>query len=419
MKKLIYLTGSIESPFFTNEIEEFSGNFDEVFVIAYDGNKAICDKLSERYGFKYEFIYPNKLKINLISKYFCWRKQDYVVSEFRKHKGWSFSSLKKKLYDSLYGIYLIKLHQIVDAYIQEDDEIFVYSFWLSRPAFGAASFSMNRMPNVCRVVSRTHRYDLYEEENELGYLPFRKYITESLDTIYFSSRDTVQYFDKKHYSENKKPTYKLAYLGTNAYKRKEIDIQKKCLTIGSCSSIIKRKRLDLIIEFVAMLKNTGIDVRWIHIGDGELEEEMKILAGQRLCGVSYCFTGRLPDEEIYQLYGKEDVDLFVNLSDSEGIPVSIMEAISMGIPIVTRDVGGNSDAVIDNYNGYLLEESELLMEEMKEVAIKVVDAFKDKEHYKRMSDAAYSIWKDKFYGKRNANLVALDIVYNDKINKLS
>lgn len=91
----------------------------------------------------------------------------------------------------------------------------------------------------------------------------------------------------------------------------------------------------------------------------------------------------------------------------------------MGIPIVTRDVGGNSDAVIDNYNGYLLEESELLIEEMKEVAIKVVDAFKDKEHYKRMSDAAYSIWKDKFYGKRNANLVALDIVYNDKINKLS
>lgn len=419
MKKLIYLTGTIESPFFTNEIAEFSEVFDEVFVIVYDGNKMVCNELSEKYGFKYEFVYSNRITIKDLFMYFRWRKQEYVVSEFKKHKGISLSNIKKKLYDSLYGIYLIKLHQVVDSYIQEDDEIFVYSFWLSRSAFGAASFSANRMSNVCRIVSRTHRYDLYEEENDLGYLPFRKYISESLDTIYFSSRDTIQYFDNKHYFENKKPTYKLAYLGTRPYKRKGIDVKKQYLTIGSCSYIIKRKRLDLIIEFIVMLKNTGLNVKWIHIGDGELEKEIKALAVQKLCKVSYCFTGRLSDEEIYKLYEREDVDLFVNLSDSEGVPVSIMEALSMGIPVITRDVGGNSDAVINEYNGYLIKESGLILEEMKEVSFKVADVFKNKERYKMMSDAAYHIWREKFYGKRNAKLVALDIVENNKINKFS
>ena len=42
-----------------------------------------------------------------------------------------------------------------------------------------------------------------------------------------------------------------------------------------------------------------------------------------------------------------DFDLFVNMSLSEGIPVSIMEAISFGIPIIATNVGGNAEIVND------------------------------------------------------------------------
>ena len=52
------------------------------------------------------------------------------------------------------------------------------------------------------------------------------------------------------------------------------------------------------------------------------------------------------------------MDYFINLSDSEGIPVSIMEAMSVGIPIIARDVGGNREIVTNN-NGCLLEGDEI------------------------------------------------------------
>jgi len=56
-------------------------------------------------------------------------------------------------------------------------------------------------------------------------------------------------------------------------------------------------------------------------------------------------------------YENNGVDLFINLSDIEGIPVSVMEAMSYGIPSIARDVGGISELVINGLNGILLPEN--------------------------------------------------------------
>lgn len=50
----------------------------------------------------------------------------------------------------------------------------------------------------------------------------------------------------------------------------------------------------------------------------------------------------LGNQLVYDFYRNNDVDVFVNLSESEGIPVSIIETISFGVPVVATDVGGNS-----------------------------------------------------------------------------
>ena len=46
--------------------------------------------------------------------------------------------------------------------------------------------------------------------------------------------------------------------------------------------------------------------------------------------------------------------LFINVSSSEGIPVSIMEAMSAGIPVIATAVGGTPEIVVDRMNGALL-----------------------------------------------------------------
>ena len=57
---------------------------------------------------------------------------------------------------------------------------------------------------------------------------------------------------------------------------------------------------------------------------------------------------------MFDFYKKNQIDVFVNVSDAEGVPVSIMEALSCHIPVVATDVGGVSDMVIHGENGLLL-----------------------------------------------------------------
>ena len=60
------------------------------------------------------------------------------------------------------------------------------------------------------------------------------------------------------------------------------------------------------------------------------------------------------NEKILEYYSQNYVDLFINVSDNEGIPVSIMEAMSAGIPVVATDVGGTSE-IVNEKNGYLID----------------------------------------------------------------
>src|SRR5690606_35919751 len=82
-------------------------------------------------------------------------------------------------------------------------------------------------------------------------------------------------------------------------------------------------------------------IQWHHFGDGPqmslLEREKSEISIKNL---TITLHGRVENSKIYDFYRYNPVDLFINLSSSEGIPVSIMEAISCGIPVVATNVGG-------------------------------------------------------------------------------
>ena len=66
--------------------------------------------------------------------------------------------------------------------------------------------------------------------------------------------------------------------------------------------------------------------------------------------------GMVNSELIMSYYVNKQIDLFINVSNSEGVPVSIMEAMSAGIPILATNVGGTSE-IVNNNNGKLLEKN--------------------------------------------------------------
>ena len=59
------------------------------------------------------------------------------------------------------------------------------------------------------------------------------------------------------------------------------------------------------------------------------------------------------NEEVMEYYKNNLVDLFVNMSESEGLPVSMMEAMSFGVPVIAPDVGGIKE-IVDENSGWLL-----------------------------------------------------------------
>jgi glycosyltransferase involved in cell wall biosynthesis len=110
------------------------------------------------------------------------------------------------------------------------------------------------------------------------------------------------------------------------------------------------KRVYLIAEALKLLK---IPVLWIHIGDGDLMPELRENVSMLPANIKVELPGLIATEDLMNYYFQLKIDLFLNVSTSEGVPVSIMEALSCSIPVMATDVGGTSD-VVDSTVGELL-----------------------------------------------------------------
>ena len=113
--------------------------------------------------------------------------------------------------------------------------------------------------------------------------------------------------------------------------------------------------------------------------------------------VNAVFEGRVENRKVLEFYRNNAINLFINLSDSEGIPVSIMEAMSFGIPCIATNVGGTSEIVVNGINGYLIDD-----EDDEYIAGKVDSiATMNAEDYRQLRDAARNTWEQKFNAKKN------------------
>lgn len=121
------------------------------------------------------------------------------------------------------------------------------------------------------------------------------------------------------------------------------------LRIVSCSNLIPLKRVHLIIEALSKMK---IPVEWIHFGDGPLSAEIAKLTETLDKTISAQMMGRVRNEIILKYYATHPIDLFINVSEVEGVPVSVMEAFSFGIPCFATNVGGTGE-IVNATNGYL------------------------------------------------------------------
>ena len=103
--------------------------------------------------------------------------------------------------------------------------------------------------------------------------------------------------------------------------------------------------------------NVSKTVEWIYFGERNLSKTIHEIAFDKLSkktNFRYEFKGFIVSAELLDFYKSNQVDLFINLSDSEGIPLSIMEVMSFGVPVLAKDVGGFSEIVVNGINGLIV-----------------------------------------------------------------
>ena len=187
-----------------------------------------------------------------------------------------------------------------------------------------------------KYVSRFHgEWDLWEESAQ-NYAPIRRKIVNHLDLAVFISQKGEAYF-KKRYPQCKTVVSRLGSRDCGPGKKSTDGV----IRVVSCSSVWWLKRVPLIYQ---ALKEMNEDIEWTHIGTGEDFDKLKNLVDtNKKNNVRVNLTGYLSHDEVLRYYAEHPVDVFINVSTNEGIPVSIMEAISFDIPVIATDVGGNSE----------------------------------------------------------------------------
>lgn len=230
------------------------------------------------------------------------------------------------------------------------DQVFFYSYRLAyQPLLAEKVMTISGIKGVS--IARAHGTDLYEEAAPNRYIPLRQRTMDVLDALYPVSNHGERYLRTRYADVESKIEVHL--LGTSDYGLGPEAQVDDAIRIVSCSALVPVKRIDRLIEALAIIPHRAI--HWVHFGDGPLRQTLLELAARRLGGnVVVDFRGAVSSASLMRTYQLEYFDLLVNVSESEGIPVSIMEACSFGIPIVATDVGGVSEIVKSGLNGVLL-----------------------------------------------------------------
>lgn len=138
-----------------------------------------------------------------------------------------------------------------------------------------------------------------------------------------------------------------------------------------------QKNLPLLLHAL-----TGISERFetVIVGAGELEAELKSTT-VRLELANVQFYGRADSDDLRELY--RTADIFVLPSEREGMPLVLLEAMAMGLPVVATDIPGNRDVIVDGVNGTLvpLDDPQALRQALLTIAT-------DTDLYRRMSEAS-------------------------------
>lgn len=346
---------------------------------------------------------PDNVKIVVVNPYASYSPKKMLIRD-GVSIFWTFLKIlwvsplnEKRLYLKKFRFFFLQLmHRLNGAEVLDhtisgyrSSNIVLYTYWFSLWT------SLLVFGKICKgrdysIITRAHGGDFDLAQNSQGYFLFRHFELRELSRVLTVSDYGKEYFSK-HLSRH--VSVSTSRLGVSEHGLNPINTELT-FHLVTCCYIVPLKRIHLVVE---MLKRLNMNITWTHFGSGELFEQTQQQAKELPSNIKTVFKGSVPNKEIIEFYKINPVDLFVNVSELEGIPVSIMEAISFGIPVIGCNTCGVPE-IVTAQTGWLLP----LQFDIDDAVCVIGEYLKKPKEYKiNFRKGVKDFWKENYNADRN------------------
>lgn len=272
----------------------------------------------------------------------------YFLNEFFRYKVYrNKTHFNQWFLSSFYTYKLLRnanIKEIIDLPDKASGSSVLYFYW----TMSNALIIPHLKKKYKKVVVRLHGFDLYTDRQN-GYIPYQPEMLRKADLIVCISDHGKAYLSSKFPELQHKIVRH--YLGVPVFGLNPGGKESDDFHIVSCSRVISLKR----VEYIAYaLERIPARIKWTHFGDGDFFSELKeIMDSLNLSQHIVNFKGWTGQDDLREFYANEHISAFLNVSWSEGLPVSVMEAASFGIPVIATNVGGTNE-IVSAKNGLLI-----------------------------------------------------------------
>ena len=296
----------------------------------------------------------------------------------------------------------------IEAFIKRENldlsETVFYSYWINLNSVALAMLKKRRK-NIT-FIARAHGFDVYDERNPHPFVSWKFFVLPRLNKACLISEAGKKYLDT-FYGEYQK-NYSVFRLGTTNPNTDSAFSNENSLFILSASNVISLKRVHLILDAVLDLTSRiqNLSVQWDHFGGGPLLEELKKRVGTASSkNLTVNLHGKVPNEIVLVHYKEKPIDVFINVSEIEGIPFSIMEAHSFGVPVMATAVGGTPE-IVNNSNGILLPPNPTV----EEISKQLQNIAENRNQWIEKRKNAKENWNNNFNAEKNYTQFAQTLV---------
>ena len=251
-----------------------------------------------------------------------------------------------------------------------------------------------------RVIYTAHGFHFYKEApllNWLIYYPIEKWLSRYTDCLITINKEDYELAKKKFRKCKQIELVHGVGLDTTKFDieisnqalatlKDEISIKKDNIVLTYIAELNKNKNQQLLIKTIEQIVKEG-DTRYILllVGDGKLKERYQKYVKKHKLENNIKILGKRNDiAKILKI-----TDIYVASSLREGLPVNILEAMYMGLPIVATDNRGHRELIKNEENGYVISNDR---DELKD---KIIRIYENKKQFKKNEIDTYKIEKVK------------------------